>query len=261
MKKTLIALAVAASAVASGSALAADGSWGSGANDFNMGGNIIIDAHKMIWDVFSGVSVNIDSAVESGVTEINLPVAKDIPVLGMRSLKVFNGGLGLTPQIKYGKDGESPFESAFKANKTTMTLRIKNKDNGQEIGTLKTKIWMAAYHSYKNADGSGFRGPLLGSDKGTAFGGGLPTHTSQIDASTLLSDMKKLIPNVDAYFDPQGMLGLSPSYRTFDDSSVTYSAMYGSGILAGENTTITLDTPATKNINWTAQLPITVTYI
>lgn len=49
---------------------------------------------------------------------------------------------------------------------------------------------------------------------------------------------------------------------TFDVTSSIYSGVYGSGIEAGKNITITLDSPAQGNdsIVWKASLPVTVSY-
>ncbi|WP_167850498.1 hypothetical protein [Escherichia sp. E2562] len=96
------------------------------------GGDIFVDLHKDVWEVYTGTSANFESAVESGTKEITLSVSKNIPVLGLRSIKVFNGGLGLTPQIKYGDDSNPVTDLTFSNSKTELTLTVKNKNNDQK---------------------------------------------------------------------------------------------------------------------------------
>lgn len=264
MKKTLIALAVASSAVMSISTMASNGSWGNSESDFNMGGTILVDANKDVWEVYSAPSVNIDSAVASGTAKISLPVTKNIPVLGMRSLKVFNGGLGLTPQITYGNDSYQISDLIFDGSKTEVSLKVKNKTDNQDIGTLKTKMFMAGHASYKNhAESETYPGnavSIVARNAGEAFYGGVPKTSAEVGSGTF-NKIKQLIPDVSEHYDDQGVGATAPGYRTFDNPTKTFSAIYGAGIMAGEEITITLNTPATENINWTAQLPITVSYM
>lgn len=263
MKKTLIALAVAASAaVSSLPAIAANGGWGDAGGDFNLGGDIFVDLHKDVWEVYTGTSANFESAVESGTKEITLSVTKNIPVLGLRSIKVFNGGLGLTPQIKYGDDSNPVTDLTFSNSKIELTLTVKNKSNDQKIGALKTKMYAASLVSYKNPEGSSYTGntaSTIAPSAGDAFYGGLPSKSDEVGSGST-NNIVSLIPDLRDHFDYQGMGAVGPGARKFDDATKTFSAIYASGIMAGESTTITLDAPIAENTTWTAQLPITVSY-
>ncbi|WP_097422160.1 hypothetical protein [Escherichia coli] len=94
MKKTLIALAVAASAVISGSTMAALGGWSEGTNggSVNVGGTITIDKTP-VWLVatgtgFSGFSnVDADLTGDDKLLTVNAPEA--IPVLAIKSKEAY----------------------------------------------------------------------------------------------------------------------------------------------------------------------------
>ncbi|TBR67275.1 MULTISPECIES: hypothetical protein [unclassified Escherichia] len=266
MKKTLIALVVSVSTAMSGSVMAADGSWSDAVNDFELSGSITVDAAKNIWEVYSGASgdlggVNINSGEEQAV----FTASKAIPVLGIRSVEVFYGQQGITPQINYG-DNVVAMDS-FEENKADFTLPVKDKVTNQEVGVLKTKLYAAGYSSYKNhAEGVTYPGSRMGSvakKAGDAFFGGVPQEVSKVSpiGDGLLAILDGIIPGVTEHFDNQGVSPTAPGVQKFDDKTRSYSAYYGAGIQAGEQVTVTLNEAATKDINWTAKLPITVTYM
>ncbi|MWN89069.1 hypothetical protein GQN24_29560, partial [Escherichia coli] len=98
MKKTLIALAVAASAAVSGSAMAwtANGTGGS----VDLGGTLTPVNVITPWEVKVGAAVNgLDASIRKGDTGADIPVKKAISVLGIRTIKsaVFTGQQGISP--------------------------------------------------------------------------------------------------------------------------------------------------------------------
>ena len=101
MKKTLIAMTVAASAVVSGSAMA--GSWqasGSGGT-FEMSGTLTPE-FVTPWEVYVGDAVTgLDTTVKFGDTSVDITTSKAIPILGIRTqtTTAFAGGVGLSPVI------------------------------------------------------------------------------------------------------------------------------------------------------------------
>lgn len=101
MKKTLIALAVAASAAVSGSAMAwtANGSGGS----VNLGGALTPVEKLTPWEVKVGAAVNgLNGSIQKGATTVEIPANQNIPVLAIRNNAVFNGQSGIVPAINYG---------------------------------------------------------------------------------------------------------------------------------------------------------------
>ncbi|EES4634805.1 TPA: hypothetical protein ACGTEY_004660, partial [Shigella sonnei] len=131
MKKTLIALAVAASAAVSGSAMAwtANGTGGS----VDMGG-ILSPAHKVTpWEVKVGDAVKgLDAKIEKGQKTVEISLKSAIPLLGIRTQtsEVFHGQEGITPQISYGSAIDV---HSFKEGMAPLTLEVKD-SKGAKIG-------------------------------------------------------------------------------------------------------------------------------
>lgn len=101
MKKTLIALAVAASAAVSGSAMAWTAN-GTG-NSVDLGGTLTPVEKVTPWEVKTGAAVTgLDAQVTQGQTMVDVAVKKAIPVLGIRTQEVgksFPAQAGINPAI------------------------------------------------------------------------------------------------------------------------------------------------------------------
>lgn len=101
MKKTLIALAVAASAVVSGSAMA----WTGGGNggSLELGGTLAPQDKYIPWETSVGAAVSdLNAQIIKGEKAVSISHTSAIPVLGIRN--VANGFTGLPlidPQIDY----------------------------------------------------------------------------------------------------------------------------------------------------------------
>ncbi|EPA2893684.1 hypothetical protein ACQ1UY_000513 [Escherichia coli] len=124
MKKTLIALAVAASAVVSGSAMAAGWEQNGTGTDVVLGGTLTPVAKVTPWEVKTGDAVtNLDAQVQKGQTSVTVSVNQAIPVLGIRTASTtpFQGKAGISPQIDY--DGAVDV-GGFSAGVTTLTLNV-----------------------------------------------------------------------------------------------------------------------------------------
>ncbi|MBJ4431454.1 hypothetical protein JGE53_19990 [Salmonella enterica subsp. enterica serovar Give] len=108
MKKTLIALAVAASAVVSGSAMA----WtqtGTGGS-LELGGTLTPQDKVTPWEVAVGAAnTNLNTDIAKGERIVDIPVNKPIPVLGIRTISTtpFKGVNGISPQIDCKMASES----------------------------------------------------------------------------------------------------------------------------------------------------------
>ncbi|MFG3873805.1 hypothetical protein ACGI42_12895 [Escherichia coli] len=259
MKKTLIALAVAASAAVSGSAMAWTAN-GTG-NSVELGGTLTPVEKVTPWEVKTGDAVtNLDAQIQKGQTSVTVGVSKAIPVLGIRTTavhKTFMGREGISPQISYGNaiDLNQGQKSVF-----PLTLSVTD-DGGNEIGTLTANMFSAGVVSRLNS-GDMFSVFAYEGNGNYAFKGGI--NNSTVSFSDALSRLNALDSTLAANFEEQGARDVNNWHSpNFADSNESYSAFYGSGIESGRNINITLNEAASGSdaIVWKAALPVTVTYM
>lgn len=258
MKKTLIALAVAASAAVSGSAMAwtANGTGGS----VDLGGTLTPVEKVTPWEVKVGAAVNdLNGFIQKGQQNVDVAVKKAIPVLGIRTIdtKAFIGKSDIAPQIDFkGAINTANFSSSV----TTLTLDVKNAQ-AQKIGRLQVPLFAGAEYSFK---GHGTSGKLYmsGNNAGDAFYGGLGKNGQTI-GSNVQNRVRALDSEYLAHYNEQGSSynGHAPTANNFSDNTYSFSAYYGAGIEANSVIKIALDTPANADaIAWKATLPVTVSY-
>lgn len=264
MKKTLIALTVAASAAVSGSAMAWTANGTGGTVDF--GGTLSPTDKNTPWEVKTGNAVTgLDSAVTKGQSAVDITLNKAIPLLGIRvadaQTKVFKGYTQISPQIDY-HGAIDP--STFKDDSVVMTLDISD-EQGNKMGKMAVDMLAVAESSWIGADGAAGKKSLFAAKAGDGFFGGLPTSSSNVNTSvdSPSRDIINIIdPEFTANYDEQNGGAFAPNVEDFTDGEATYSAFYGSGIVAGKNIHITLDSPVQGDapVTWKASLPITVSY-
>lgn len=255
MKKTLIALAVAASAAVSGSAMAwtANGTGGS----VDLGGTLTPVEKVTPWEVKVGAAVNgLDADIRKGDTKVDIPVKNAISVLGIRTIgsTAFPGQPGISPQISYDAAVDL---NGFAANVTTLNLEVKDSTGTNKIGTLSAPFFAVAEQSIKGS-GSNYRSGVIASSEGELFFGGLPK--SEAGYSPVFNSA--IVPDVTAHYDLQGQKWTDKAgWSNVSDPQHTYSAYYASGIEQGKTIKITLEQPAASDaIAWKASLPVTVSY-
>lgn len=263
MKKTLIALAVAASAAVSGSAMAwtSNGTGGS----VELGGTLSPSTKVTPWSVYTGSAVtDLDGEVQNGMSTVMVSVNKTIPVLGIRTKeeRMFAGAAGITPQIDYkGSINISEFATGV----VPLTLELKDATNDSVIGSLEGSLTAAAIMSYSNSGQTdvnsytGTRG-VYATTAGHAFYGGLTNDRQQmVYGPNVWARLNSINSEFVAHFPKE-----TPSAYTseaFDKSGYTFNAAYGSGIEAGTSLTLKLNEPAASDaIIWKASLPVTVSY-
>ncbi len=257
MKKTLIALAVAASAAVSGSAMAwtANGTGGS----VDLGGTLTLVTKVTPWEVKVGDAVTgLDGQIQKGQKVVNITVNKAIPVLGIRTVEktAFRGQPGIAPQIDY--QGAINIDE-FKSNVATLTIDVKSSVDSGKIGTLSAPLLAVAEYSV-NGPKAHNRYNVIASSEGQAFFGGLPKDSSASGKGWNASDLD---PGFNVNYDTQGVQWAGYGTNTFANTEHTYSGYYGSGIKSGQTIQITLDQAASGDapIQWKASLPVTVTYM
>ncbi|MXF23827.1 fimbrial protein [Escherichia coli] len=261
MKKTLIALAVAASAAVSGSAMAWTASGPGGSVD--LGGTLNPADVITPWEVKVGAAVNgLDADIRKGDTEVDIPVKKAIPVLGIRvadaTWKAFMGQPGITPNIDY--HGAINVND-FSRGEVPLTLDVKNTQD-QKIGSLTVNLSAGAeYARYNPNTDRGEKYMLYQKSASELFFGGLGTNIDAIspDAWWLANNLN---PEFVANYNDFGVTQMSnPYYGDVIYTDLQYSAFYASGVEQGKTIKLTLEQPAASDaIAWKASLPVTVSY-
>lgn len=259
MKKTLIALAVAASAVVSSSAIAAGWEANGTGNFFELRGTLTSAAQVTPWEVETGAAVTgLDAEVTQGQSIVNIALGADVPVLGIRnnSIDGFKGQSGIDPQISY--EGKVDIDSM---NNGAANLTLDVTSAGQKIGTLSAEMWVASQAS----NGKDSNVMLYAPQAGKGFFGGVAKNTGGVwNSSDAQSWAITLFPGIAETWRVQ-----SPAYKgktgafNFNSAAHTYHGYYASGIDKSKTITITLDTGVAgdSQIQWNASLPVTVSYI
>ncbi|ENQ3089013.1 hypothetical protein ACEOWF_003310 [Escherichia coli] len=263
MKKTLIALAVAASAVVSGSAMAWTAN-GTG-NSVELGGTLTPVEKVTPWEVKTGAAVtNLDAQVQKGQTSVTVRVKQAIPVLGIRTqtADVFTGTNEISPQINYGG---AINVNGFSAGVTTLTLNVTDA-SGKKMGTMSVPFLAGAGVSRTGKNNDAFSAYVYDGYGVTSFKGGLGASEEQVlpNLATVISRVGALDSEFTANFNQQGLVSGDVWRATpFEDTETQYSGFYGSGIESGSGIAIALDTAVSGDgeIAWKASLPVTVSYM
>ncbi|WP_218203318.1 hypothetical protein [Salmonella enterica] len=257
MKKTLIALAVAASAVVSGSAMA----WTNGGNggSVEIGGTLTPQTKIVPWEVSVGAAVNDLSAnILKGEKKVDVSLANSIPVLGIRNVaNGFKGAPVIDPQINY--NGVIDSTQFMEDGKGQVYLNATvNDDAGNKIGTMKTVLRVAAQAN----NGTDSNVMLYASSADQGFFGGLPHSESGVfNSPDAYAYAIGLFPGIADTWNDNGISLAGIGQFDFSSINNTYHAYYASGIPNDVKLVITLDQPAAgDSIPWKVSLPISVTY-
>ncbi|EOW7406882.1 hypothetical protein ACO0LP_004029 [Salmonella enterica] len=263
MKKTLIALAVAASAVVSGSAMAWTAN-STGGTSVDLGGTLTPVEKITPWEIQIGAAVtNLDANIQKNQSIVDVAVNKAIPVLGIRTVeaKAFPAQAGINPVINY--NGAVNFDG-MKNGVAKLTLSVQNGTTGTKIGTLSADILTGAGVA---------RSDVVGGDAYSAYSDGNNTFQGGIGSSgqvvNSLGKLRTLLNSINPEFTanfvqldkPDVGVWRAPSFADGVGKKGSYSAFYGSGIESGKKIQIKLDAPAAADaIAWKASLPVTVSY-
>lgn len=284
MKKTLIALAIAASA-ASGMAHA----WMTG--DFNgsvdIGGSITADDYRQKWEWEVGTGLNGFSNVlndlTNGGTKLTITVTGNKPILLGRTKEAFatpvSNGVDGIPQIAFtdyegasvelrNPDGETNKGLAY------FVLPMKNAE-GTKVGSVKVN---ASYAGVSGSGGvtsaDGGLSSLYAAGSNVIFYGGLPTNVMQsellsgsaaaartelfgsLSKNDILGQIQRVNANITSLVDVAGSTSEDMGYT---DGTVI-SAAYALGIANGQTIEATFDQAVTASTQWSAPLNVAVTY-
>ncbi|HFL4488093.1 TPA: hypothetical protein ACG315_004889 [Escherichia coli] len=267
MKKTLIALAVAASAVVSGSAMASSWSPSGAGGSVDMGGTLTPKTKETPWEVKVGDAVKgLDAKIEKGQTVVNIPVKQAIPLLGIRTQTkdLFHGQKGISPQISYGDALDLGSYKADKSGLAKLTLKVKASNGVDEIGVLTTKMFTGAENVKENLNPmirGAFRQHLYAATAGKAFFGGLPKFEGAVSVNTYNVANSAGAEYVANFLNIA--TALTELAQTDYSAPAKYNAIYYAGINPDTQISISLKNAATGDapIQWKASLPVTVSYM
>ncbi|EKY5908417.1 fimbrial protein [Escherichia coli] len=284
MKKTLIALAVAASAV-SGMAHA----WTNG--DFNgsvdIGGSITADDYRQKWEWMSGADLsytNILNELKENGTRLTINQPTNAPILVGRTTEAFaapvTSGVGAIPLISFsdyqGNSVSLEYTDVERQGVGMITLPVKGNDGSNEV-IGRAVVNVSAAGVFGRAGGSQhdntlrsllngssnvtiFHGGLLDSNRGLNTGNDAAAAVAKfggLSAGGILAQIQAVYPNVTDL--PGSDLNRKQENMYYDDGSVV-SASYALGIATGQKIDVTFNNPVTKSTQWSAPLNMAVTY-
>jgi hypothetical protein len=265
MKKTLVSLALVACAVTACPIMAWEPTGTGGVVNFS---GSLESKISSPWEVKTGEGGRgLDAIISEGMTEVDIPVNKAIPVLSIRvnNSEFFKSSdvTGLLPQISYG---DSIVLGDFKNSTTPVTLEVKD-SKGDRIGKMTVELLAYAESLYKVPGEGSYNRKLVGDDRNAAFFGGLPKTASAVDEKSgrarIFTVDRELYEHYPAWKQPVYQLPTGPEdFLDGGDTRRIYSAFYGAGIEEHKSIHITLDSPVRsgERIEWTASLPVIVSY-
>lgn len=251
MKKTLIALAVAATAAVSGSAMAwtNDGEGGT----VNIGGVLTPVVKNTPWEVKIGTGIDsLATDINKGQTDVSVNLPADVLVMGIRSSENFAGRAGISPQINYH---DAVKVDSFNNGLADLVLDVKDSSD-ELIGSLSTKIVAVAQLSSVN-DGS--YASIFASKQGSAFFGGIAKSSSLITSADPATIVNRLDSTILEHYN-KGNIQKGAREQAFANGSETFSAYYAAGFLKDNALNIKLTTEPQSSVQWKASLPVTVSY-
>ncbi|ECA9146178.1 hypothetical protein ET875_18340 [Salmonella enterica subsp. enterica serovar Montevideo] len=259
MKKTLIALAAAASAVVSGSAMAAWVDTGTGGG-FKMEGTLTPKDRVTPWEVntFPGLaSLNVD--IEKGKKQVEIPFSKNVPVVSVRNRQAagFRGSEGRAALVRINL-GDAVDVKKIAGGKGKVQLRVVDAANSKELGTLTAPLFVGGVSSFNDDTWLN----LYASSDSDLFWGGLGiSQNSLASAEYTLNTLTQISPEITENFrKPSKSANLGVEGFLVD--SAIYKSVYGAGFLKDDRMTITLNAPleGVAPVNWKAEWPITISY-
>ena len=252
MKKTLIALAVAASAVVSGSAMAADWKQNGTGGSVELGGTLTPVDVVTPWEVKVGTGIDsLATDISKGQTDVSVTLPANVLVLGIRSSENFVGQAGISPQINY--NGAVDVDS-FDNGLADLVLDVKDSSD-DVIGSLSTKIVAAAELTSVSNDKYA---SIFASQQGSAFFGGIAKSSSTISSVSPTSIANSLDPTILDNYN-QGASQQKARDQAFSGDE-TFAAFYAAGLLKDNALNIKLTTAPQSSVQWKVSLPVTVSY-
>lgn len=277
MKKTLIALAVAVSAV-SGAAHA----WTTGDfnGSFDINGTITADTYKDKWEWMVGDALSFENTTKEmtdGSKLLTITQSEPAPILLGRTKEAFAApmvGVGAIPLIAFSDyEGNAvALQSSGDNGKGFFELPMKD-DSGNNLGSVKVNVTSAGVFSHSEiSTGYVGVGSVTSDDNTSIYYGGLvsPAIKAGKDASSavakfgnynhtqLLGLLKAVVP--DAGNKGQVSKGSAVSQNMVMTTGDVIASSYALGIDQGQTIEATFTNPVVSTTQWSAPLNVAVTY-
>ena len=280
MKKTLIALAVAASAAVSGSAMAGLGNFDAGntTGTVKFAGTITQPTVKNSWlwalgEGYDNFSHTTSDLTESG-TKLTVTATDAMPLLVGKVTDAFEGAPDMAPQIQFSDVNGSitpVWDTSSTDGSGTMTLAVRDGQQ-QDIGAMTLNVNSGAVASWGNTNGIGNISTLAlsGASSSTAFHNVIGHITQKSVTNKMFTSfgaptIDDLLTQLKSKPGMAGMTGggdenLSSGDTSFSSSSKYYTGAYALGISAGKTFEIKFNKSVTTDTQWEAPLNVLVTY-
>ncbi|WP_407904686.1 hypothetical protein [Escherichia coli] len=266
MKKTLIALAVAAGGIMSVSGVASAFTPGFTGGDFSLGGTISTPVQGALYEGKVGALTGLNSTIPVGDTTVSIAAPADAGLLALRSVQ---GGFDSAASDKIanisfnGRELREISGGSFSNGVTDMTLDVQDA-NGNKIGNIYFPMQVVGVSAIVDKTDSSVAGAsLYAFDDSTAYYGALPkTQQGAVSSySDALNIMNGLFSDVSDYLPRVTSEATSAEAKQFTAADKVFNTAYAAGIVAGQTITISLDNPATAgDVTWSASMPVVVTY-
>ncbi|HGE9215371.1 MULTISPECIES: fimbrial protein [Escherichia] len=275
MKKTLIALAVAISAV-SGAAHA----WTTGDfNDsFEINGTITAEQYNDKWEWMVGDGLSFQNTIKDMTEDgkiLTITQDKPTPILLGRTKEAFaapTSGVGAIPLISFSDYENQPvdLESTGESNKGFFNLPMTDGE-GNKLGDVKVNVTAAGLLSYSekktnlvgvasvisNENAKIYNGGLVSSVTSSGHvASGLVEKFGNYNHSALLSQLKKVYPDLGK----QVSQVYAKSTDMVNTNGDVMASSYALGIDQGQTIEATFTNPVTTTTQWSAPLNVAVTY-
>ncbi|MEE7413222.1 fimbrial protein [Escherichia marmotae] len=276
MKKTLIALAMAVSAVSS-----AAHAWTSGDfnGSFDIDGTISADTYSDKWEWMIGEPLSFQNTIKEmteGNKVLTISQEKPVSILLGRTKEAFAApsvGVGAIPLISFSDSNGTPVSLQDSGeNKGFFNLPMKD-DSGNALGNVKVNVTTAGLLSFSetrtgyvgvssvfsNDDSHIYHGGLVSSVTGS--GNGASSILSKFGGdnhTALLKQITQVIP--DAGKNGQVKQAYANAYDMVLTNGDVMASSYVLGIDQGQTIEATFTNPVTKNTQWSAPLNVAVTY-
>ncbi|WP_105455128.1 hypothetical protein [Escherichia coli] len=280
MKKTLIALAVAASAAVSGSAMAGLGGFAAGNlnNKVDFGGTITpaVVENNWVWAVGQGYNQfsHTTRELSEGGTKLTITSAQAMPLLVGKTSKVMVGDVGISPQIAFSDSkGAITPEWAGDNAEGTMTLTV-NDAQKQEIGAMTLNVTAVAPVAWAktNASTGVIVRYILGQGV-SSFEGAVgrfadspsPSQVDNISVANGAPSIAELQAQVKSFPGLEGIEGdtsdaVAGTQAYYGDSNYAYSGVYALGVSKGKQLIVKFNKTISAETQWNAPLTMQVSY-
>ncbi|EEQ8957270.1 hypothetical protein LFY73_004634 [Escherichia coli] len=267
MKKSLIALMIAAGATVSVSGVAHAFSPSFSGDNISFSGTLTTPVAGVFEGKVSSLT-GLDATIKAGESSVTIPVATDKGLLVLRSV---SGGFDSSASNKIANitfNGKTLAEAAggsrFTEGKINLTLDAQN-NNGVDIGTITLPIQVAGVSvTVDNTSAQALGESLVADSASYAFHGGLPVKPDAAISSydVAFNTVGSMAPDATEYFPVATEKADAAVSKSFSAENKKFHAAYAAGIRSGDNITLNLSSPATAGapVEWTASVPVVVTY-